>query len=248
MSKDGLQVVAPQWPEDPAGRARDRRERGRHGPKCRGIEPDLKAVFLLLTGTALRERRRRPPGSSRSSQVKTCASVSTTGRRRCSASPVLSKYNPHGVLIGLEKPRLCRAWTGLSVRRCAPSRRRRASRLGPGWVFTAGGGVTLVLLVLFSGPQHCCTPPPSRSSSYLAKRVRSCPLRQRSPRGRARGPRASRWRSSSWRPPKLGGARSTPPSSRSSAPEPGSRRASSSNDPTNQEVTLTPRDTPILRS
>ena len=46
-----------------------------------------------------------------------------------------------------------------------------------------------------------------------------------------------------------GGARSTrPTSSRWSAPAPSSRTASSSNDPTNQEVTLTPRDTPIHRS
>ena len=71
----------------------------------------------------------------------------------------------------------------------------------------------------------------------------------------ARSPRAQdheqpgwRWRSSSSSPHKPAGAPSThPTSSLWSAPAPGSRRASSSNDPTNQEVISKSRDTPIHR-
>jgi len=59
-------------------------------------------------------------------------------------------------------------------------------------------------------------------------------------------PVASQWRSSSSSPHKPAGALSThPTSSPSSAPEPGSRRGNSSNDPTNQEVISKSCDTPI---
>jgi hypothetical protein len=70
-----------------------------------------------------------------------------------------------------------------------------------------------------------------------------------SPRDPARGPPASRWRSSSSSPHKPAGAPSTPPTSSPwSAPAPGSRRANSSNDPTNQAVTSKSRETPIRES
>lgn len=78
-----------------------------------------------------------------------------------------------------------------------------------------------------------------------------------SPRAPARGPPGWPWRSSSSSQHKLGGAQSTRRTwSRWSAPARSSRRASwlneTTNSPTtmtrNQEVTLTPRDTPIQRS
>ena len=58
-----------------------------------------------------------------------------------------------------------------------------------------------------------------------------------------------RWRSSSSSPPSNGGVPSThPTSSLSSGPEPGSRRASWSNVPTNQEAISKSHDTPTHRS
>jgi hypothetical protein len=78
-----------------------------------------------------------------------------------------------------------------------------------------------------------------------------------SPRAPARGPPGWPWRSSSSSQHKLGSAQSTRRTwSRWSAPARSSRRASwsneTSNSPTtmtrNQEVTLTPRDTPLQRS
>jgi hypothetical protein len=64
-----------------------------------------------------------------------------------------------------------------------------------------------------------------------------------SPRDRAQEQPASQWRSSSSSPHKPAGAQSThPTSSLSSVPAPDSRRASSSNDPTNQEVISESRD------
>jgi len=70
-----------------------------------------------------------------------------------------------------------------------------------------------------------------------------------SPRDPVAGAPASRWRSSSSSPHRPGGEPSTHrTSSPWSVPAPPSRTASSSNDPTNQEMTLTPRDTPIHRS
>ena len=67
-----------------------------------------------------------------------------------------------------------------------------------------------------------------------------------SPRGPDRGRPAWRWRSSSSSPPSNGGVPSThPTSSLSSGPEPGSRKASWSNVPTNQEAISKSHDTPI---
>ena len=74
-------------------------------------------------------------------------------------------------------------------------------------------------------------------------------LRQRVTKGPDRGRPAWRWRSSSSSPPSNGGVPSThPTSSLSSGPEPGSRRASWSNVPTNQEAISKSHDTPIRRS
>ena len=74
-------------------------------------------------------------------------------------------------------------------------------------------------------------------------------LRQRVTKGPDRGRPAWQWRSSSSSPPSNGGVPSTrPTSSLSSGPEPGSRRASWSNVPTNQEAISKSHDTPIRRS
>ena len=70
-----------------------------------------------------------------------------------------------------------------------------------------------------------------------------------SPKVPAREPPESRWRSSSSSPHKPAGAPSMPrTSSLWSVPEPDSRRANSSNDPTNQQVISKLHDTPIHKS
>jgi hypothetical protein len=72
------------------------------------------------------------------------------------------------------------------------------------------------------------------------------PFGSGSPRGPDRGRPAWRWRSSSSSPPSNGGVPSThPTSSLSSGAEPGSRKASWSNVPTNQEAISKSHDTPI---
>ena len=91
------------------------------------------------------------------------------------------------------------------------------------------------------------------SIGYIcARQIRSsppsppCDFGSESPRARTQEQPASQWRSSSSSPHKPAGALSThPTSSPWSAPEPGSRRGNSSNDPTNQEVISKSRDTPI---
>jgi hypothetical protein len=62
----------------------------------------------------------------------------------------LSQYNPRGVFIGLENLgyavlSLAFVFLGVALVKASPRPARAA-----GWAFTAGGGVTLVLLVLFS--------------------------------------------------------------------------------------------------
>src|SRR3954447_5961640 len=91
--------------------------------------------------------------------------------------------------------------------------------------------------------------PPSTGSTY-GPRTRSSPrsppsgFGPGSPRGPAPGPPASRWRSSSSSPHKPDGERSTHlTSSHWSEPEPYSRTANSSNDPTNQVVISKSRNT-----
>ena len=94
------------------------------------------------------------------------------------------------------------------------------------------------------------TTPPSTGSTTVRPTPSSRPSPPSgpgsgSPRAPARGPPESRWPSSSSTPPRPGGAPSTPLTwSRWSEPVRSSRRASSSNDPRNQKVTPTPRDTP----
>jgi hypothetical protein len=74
-------------------------------------------------------------------------------------------------------------------------------------------------------------------------------LRQRVTKGPGSRRPAWRWRSSSSSPPSNDGVPSAhPTSSLSSAPEPGSRRASWSNVPTDQETISKSHDTPIRRS
>ena len=62
----------------------------------------------------------------------------------------LSQYNPHGVFIGLEDLgyavlSLAFVFLGVGLAKASPKPARAA-----GWVLSSGGGVTLVLLVLFS--------------------------------------------------------------------------------------------------
>src|SRR3954464_842712 len=88
-----------------------------------------------------------------------------------------------------------------------------------------------------------------RTTNPIESTFATVRLRQRVTKGPGSRAPASRWRSSSSSPPNTAGARSTHrTSSPWSVPAPPSRTASSSNDPTNQEMTLTPRDTPIRRS
>ena len=104
----------------------------------------------------------------------------------------------------------------------------------------------------------CCwsspTTLPSTGSTCVPRTRSSRPsppfaFGSRFPRGPDRGRPAWRWRSSSSSPPSNGGVPSThPTSSLSSGPEPGSRRASWSNVPTNQEAISKSHDTPIRRS
>src|SRR3954452_10395764 len=93
------------------------------------------------------------------------------------------------------------------------------------------------------------TSPPSTGSTY-GPRTRSSPrsppsgFGPGSPRGPAPGPPASRWRSTSSSPHKPDGERSTHlTSSHWSEPEPYSRTANSSNDPTSQVVISKSRET-----
>jgi hypothetical protein len=103
-----------------------------------------------------------------------------------------------------------------------------------------------VLLAFYDDPAehwiHLRTTNPTESTSPSLGRG------SESPRARAREQPASQWRSSSSSPHKPAGAPSMPlTSSHSSAPEPGSKKAHSSNDPTTQEVISKSRDTPIHR-
>jgi putative transposase len=93
-------------------------------------------------------------------------------------------------------------------------------------------------------PKTASTPRPLPAPSWPST-APSGPKRSR------RSPTTSTWRgrSSSSSPPSNGGVPSThPTSSLSSGPEPGSRRASWSNVPTNQEAISKSHDTPIRRS
>jgi hypothetical protein len=88
-----------------------------------------------------------------------------------------------------------------------------------------------------------------RTTNPIESTFATVRLWQRVTKGPDRGRPAWRWRSSSSSPPSNGGVPSThPTSSLSSGPEPGSRRASWSNDPTNQEAISKSHDTPIRRS
>jgi hypothetical protein len=88
-----------------------------------------------------------------------------------------------------------------------------------------------------------------RTTNPIESTFATVRLRQRITKGPARGPPESRWRSSSSSPHEPAGAPSTPSTSWPwSAQAPRSRKASSSNDPTNQEVISKSRDTPIHRS
>jgi putative transposase len=87
-----------------------------------------------------------------------------------------------------------------------------------------------------------------RTTNPIESTFATVRLRQRVTKGPAPEPPKSRWPSSSSSPPGPDGAPSTPLTwSRWSEPARGSRRASSSNAQRN-EVTPTPRDTPINRS
>jgi hypothetical protein len=103
-----------------------------------------------------------------------------------------------------------------------------------------------VLLAFYDFPAehwvHCA--PRTRSS----RPSRPCGCGSGSPKAPAPARLVSRWRSKSSSPPSAAGGWSTHPAwSPSSAPEPNSRTANPSNDPTNQEVKIKPRNTPIHR-
>ncbi len=88
-----------------------------------------------------------------------------------------------------------------------------------------------------------------RTTNPIESTFATVRLRQRVTKGPGSRVAGSPWPSSSSSPLKPGGAPSTRrTSSRSCVPAPDSTRASSSNAPTNQEVTPTPPDTPIHRS
>jgi Transposase, Mutator family len=92
-----------------------------------------------------------------------------------------------------------------------------------------------------------------RTTNRIESTFATVRLRQRVIKGPGSGAvgvaMAWRWRASSSSPPSSGGVLSTHPTwSLWSGPEPGSRRASWSNAPTNQEAISTSQDTPIRRS
>jgi putative transposase len=103
-----------------------------------------------------------------------------------------------------------------------------------------------VLLAFYDYPaEHSVHPRPTNPIESTFATVRLRTRVTKGPGSRAAG--VAR-RSNSSNPPKPAGARSTPHIwSPSSAPEPNSRTANSSNDPTHQEVTLKPPNTPIHR-